>query len=407
MTLTISTVKDYVNEYFRDASTDSVSDTKRIQAINEATVWLMEQTQNDHVIKTYDIDYVTGIHYYKITSAVADMLEPADLRRSSDDQTIPATRKSSREMAEDIGNKSPEFAFSIERKNGNSYLVINLDGNYNSNSIATFDSLTGDGGTWTADTSTSDAANARIELTEITEGYGSLEFDIVAAQSGNNRATVYSTITEKDLSEYIDTGIFTIDVFIPDSTYTSSVTLYWGTDSSNYWSLTQTTDAQGNAISDGWNTFKFDWKDSTMTSSPDESSINYIRIDVNYAAGQTNDTGYRIDNLNIAHTERLVFYYLSSSVGTTSGGTPLYRYTATTDIPYYSGQYDNYMYPVAHKAAAILFRFVGLMSDAKDQDKEAMEGLVSKIKLFPSSVVKEDRSFKTKQINLSRNRRRF
>jgi hypothetical protein len=402
MSVTVNDVISYANQYFRDSSNDVVTAAERLQAVSEATVWLMEQTTNDHVIKTYDIDYVDGIHYYKITTAVADLLEPADLRREDDLHVMPATRKSSRELIEDIANQSPEFAFGIERRDGNAYLLINSGTFGQSASVASFDTLTADGGTWAADTTTSDALNVGVEVNNMVEGGGAVKFDIDVSQSANNRATLSSSVTARTLSDYEDVGTLTLDVYIPDSTFTSSVTLYWGTDDSNYWSLAQTTDANGNAIASGWNKFKFNWKDATKTLSPDANDIQYIRVDINYSVGQGDDTGYRLDNLKISMPERLRFYYLSTSVGKTSGGVVLYRYGATTDVPYFSGTHDHYIYPIAHKAASIMFRSVGLLNDSAYEETEANKALLPKVKIFPSSMVREDRSFKNKQTNFRR-----
>lgn len=399
MSITVSDVQTQLNTFFRDASTDSVSAAERLQAINEATVWLIENTTNDHAIRTYNLDYVAGLHTYKISSALADVLEPADLRRTEVYQTMPATRKAPREIVEDIANKSNEFAFAVERKDGAAYLKINLAGRYQQQAVASFDSLTADGGTWAA---SSDASNVTVESSELTQGSGSIEFDVSGATTV---ATISSTITNQDFTDYDDIGVLTLDAYIPESADTTSLTLYWGNSASVYFSVTATTDAQGNTIADGWNTFKFNWIDATETGTVDVTAIDYVRIDINYGAGQAADTGYRLDNLNIAHPERLVFHYLSDRVGTSSGGTTLYRYTATTDIPFYSGQYDHYIFPVAHKAASILFDAVGLSQDSQKQASEANTSLTSKIKLFPSSMVKEDRAFKVKQTNF--NRRKF
>src|SRR3990167_10217808 len=363
MAITCANLTTLINTFIRDTTTDSVSAAERRAAMDEATVWLIESTTNDHIIETYNLDYVDGIHNYKISSALADFLEPADLRRATNDQDMPATHKSSREMAEDIGSGSSEFAFAIERKDSSAYAIINLQGKYQRQSIATFDSLTADGGTWVADTTNSDAVTVVADEIEMTEGAGSTKFDVDVSQSANNRATLSSTITSVDLTDWDDIGSFTIDVYVPDATETTSVTLYWGNSSTVYFSLAKTTDAQGNTIADGWNTFKFDWPDATETGSVDVTAIDYIRIDVNYGAGQGDDTGYRIDNLQIAKPERLVFYYLGMSLGWTAAGTltKIYRYTAETNVPFYSDSYEHYLYPVAHKASAVLFRSMGLM----------------------------------------------
>ena len=407
MAITIANLTTLVNTFIRDDTTDSVSAAERRAAMDEATVWLLENTTNDHLIETYNLDYIPTVHHYRIDSTLADFLEPADLRRGEKDQEMPATHKSSREMAEDIGVASSEFAFGIERKDSTAYAVINLSGKYTAQKVATFDSLTADGGTWLSDGTDSDAENEAAETVEMTEGVGSVKFDVDVSNSANNRATLSSTITSMDFTDWDDIGSLTLDVYIPDATYSSSVTLYWGNSSTVYFSLAKTTDAQGNTIADGWNTFKFDWPDATETGTVDVTLIDYIRVDVNYTASQADDTGYRIDNLQIAKPERLVFYYLGMSLGWTAAATltKIYRYTAETNVPFYSSAYEHYMYAVSHKAAAIIFRAMGLIKDAEVEDNEAEKALKPKQKIFPSSLTKEDRNFKVKNNNF--NKRKF
>lgn len=402
MAVLVSDLVTTLDKYIRDTSTDSVSAAERYDALTEATVWLIERTTNEHAVRTYTLNYVDTVHTYRVDSSIADLLEPGDLRRAEDDQTMPATRKSSREMAEDIANESPEFAFAIERKDGKAYAVINLQGNEVAQQICSFDSLTADGGTWAADATNGDALNLSADTIEYKSGSGSLNFDIDVSQTGNNTAIISSTITSVDLTDYNSVGRFVLDVYIPDETYTSSFTLYWGSDSSNYWSVTPTTDASGNAFASGWNKVAFSWEDATATGSPVITAIDYIRIDLNYAGGQGDDTDYRYDNLVIAKPEKLVFHYLSQRVGTNNAGTTIYKFGATNDVAYFSGQHDHYKFPVAHKAAAILFRTLGLKEDAVMEETEAEKGLVQKQKLFASVHSPEDRSFKVKQISFKR-----
>ena len=408
MSVTLSNLITNVNTYFGDSTTDRVSDPERYQAITEATVWLLEELGNDHNVKTYDVSYFDTINYYKISSGVSDLLASADLRRASDIHSITANHKSSKEMAEAIGKGSNEFAWAIERRDGNSFLAITLNSNKRAQVVANFDSLTSSGGTWAADTSTSDASNVGIDSNEYLEGNASLKFDLVVAQSGNNRATIRNTtVNTQNLSIFQDLGSWLLEAYIPDVLTISSYTLTWGSDTSNYWSATVTTDINGSALANGWNTLKFDWINASQTGSPDVTGIDYIAIQLNYTAGQVNDTLFRYDNLRIANPERLKYHYLSWDIGTTSGGTDIRAYTTSTDIPFYSGQYDQYKYPVAHKAASILFFSVRLRDEALIEEREAISAVKRLETIFPSSKTPESHSFKVGGLNFNRNRRRI
>lgn len=407
MSVTEASLETNFNTYIGDTSTDRISAAERLQLATEATVWLLEETGNDHMIKTYSLAYFQNVHQYKVTSAIASLLEGADLRRGESDQIQSATHKSSRELAEEIGQNFSEFSWAIERHDSDAYLVVNLQSNKPMAQIASFDSLTSDGGTWAADTSASDALNVTSDTYEFKQGSGSISFDITVAQSVNNRATISSTVSTQDLSPYDSTGSFIFWIYIPTITNTSSVTLYWGTSSTAYWSATATTPLNGGAWVAGWNRVKIDWNGATKTSTPVSTAISYIRFDVNYAAGQTNDTHYRLDDLTLVKPETLTFYYTSYYVGTdTTGATPRTAYSATSDIPYYSGQYDQYKYAVSHKMASIAF--YGPLQNAglgQLHEIEAIKALNRVKKIIPSSVTKEEKSFKVKGLNFARKAR--
>ena len=85
----------------------------------------------------------------------------------------------------------------------------------------------------TADTSTSDATSLALDTSVYMEGNGALSFNVVAAQSGNNRATISnSTLTSKDFTTLRGISSALLWVYMPSVTYVTSVTLYWGSSSS-------------------------------------------------------------------------------------------------------------------------------------------------------------------------------
>lgn len=405
MAVTIANIITNVDTYIGDASTDRISQAERFQAITESVVWLLEELGNDHANKTYTLNFLDTVNYYKITSAVSDLLDSADLRRDILDHTISAAPKSARDIAEDIGQGGTEFAWAIERRDANAYLVVNLDSKNKAQVISAFDSLTDGGGDWEIDETTSDATNLTVDTVEFKQGSGCLNFDADVSQSGNNRITVSnSTLNELDLSSFEDLSSWLFWAYVPENANFSSFTLYWGSDSSNYWSATVTTDINGSAWADGWNEVKVNWADATMTGTPDVSAIDYIRIDFNYTGSQTDDTDFRLDYLRIAKPEKLTFHYVSWNVGANNSGTALSAFTATTDVPFFSGQYDQYKYPVSHKAASILLYTLRLKEEAIIEEGEAVKSLKRVKGIFPSSRIPETKNFKVKGINFARRR---
>lgn len=409
MSVTVASIQTPLNTYIGDTGTNSISAAERLSAITEATIWLQETLGNDHQNQTYELDYLDSIYYYKITTAVADLLEGADLRMKDErDNYEPFTKKSPSELAQEVSSQSGENAYAIERRDGNAYLVINHISKYGAINVFSFDS-DDENGTWTVDSTNSDATNLTEDSNEYEEGSGSLNFDVDVSQSGNNRATIYNEDGDSvDWSDYENLATHTLRVYIPDVTYFSSVTLYWGSSSTAYWSGTVTTDYQGNAFVTGWNRIKLAWADATMTSTPDASAIDYFRIDINYTASQADDTDFRVDDWKLIRPVKMVFHYVSWYLGTdTLGTTQRTAYSATTDIPFYSGQYDQYIYPVAHKAASILLYSLKDFNQAIAHENEATKALTRLLKTFPSSKRPETHSFKVRGINFNRRGRRI
>jgi hypothetical protein len=402
MSVTVANLITNTDTYFGDSSTDRVSQAERFQALTEATVWLLEELGNDHAIKTYTLDYLDTVNYYKVTAGLVDLLASADLRRGVGTNYMTARPTSSKEMAEAIARNSDVFAWAIERRDDDTYLVVNLDVsdvNKQANIVENFDSVT----SWLTD---GDATNITLDSYEKQQGAGSLNFDVDVSVSGSNYAAVYrDDLPEMDLSAYVDTGSLIFDVYLPDVTEITSVTLYWGSSVANYYSATVTTDIDGAAFQDGWNTIKIDWSSATMTGTPDTTAMNYIKYQVNYGAGQVDDTDFRIDYLRIAKPERLTYHYVSWDVGKTNAGTEISAYTATNDIPFFSGKYDQYKYAVAHKAASILFYAVRLREEAQAEEREAVNALTRQKDIFPQSKAPETQSFKVAGINFNRRRR--
>ena len=403
--ITVATIQTELNTSIGDSSTDRVSAAERLQAISEACIWVQEELANDLQNYTYSLDYYDTINYYKVTSDIADLLEGGDLRREKDKQLQSFTHKSSREMAEDIAQGSGESSWTIERKDTDTYVGVNHHSTYGSIQIGTLDSTTADSGTWTIDTTNSDATNLTSDTTEFKQGAGCLNFDIDVSQSANNRATIInSTYGSMDWSSSEDLTAIVLRAYIPDVTDFTSFTVFWGTDSSNYWSATTTTDINSTAWVDGWNRFKVEWEDATATGSPDSSDIGWLRVDFNYGAGQGDDTDYRLDDWKLIKPENLTFHYITWKVGVDNADADIFKFAATTDVPYFSGMYDNVMYPVAHKAASLIYKNLRLREESADEFNEAITGLKRLRKLIPSSRVAEEKNFKVLGVNFRRRR---
>lgn len=404
MAITISDIQDDLNRYIGDSSTDRISAADRLNAISEATVSLQEELGNDHQQVTYTLDFLDTVDYYKVSSLVSDMLIGADLRNLGGSSI---THKGAREVSDELDGSSRENSWAIEHRDKASFLAVNYNAKHRAKILSEFDSLTIDGGEWVADTTNGDATNLTIDSNEFKSGNGSLNFDLDVSQTGNDKAIIHNVgLNALDLSDYEDLGSFIMEIYIPDITYSTNFKLRWGTSTSKYWEDTVTTDIDGGSFVAGWNTIKFVWLGSTKTSTPDKADIQYIALEYTFNASQTDETDIRLDYLRIVRPEQLTFFYTSWYVGTDTSLANITVFAATSDIPYFSGTYDQYRYFVAHKAASLLFYApLRLRDEANNEEGRALQSLDRYRRLFPDSKNTEVKNFKVHGLKFRRHKR--
>lgn len=402
MAVLISSIITQIDRHTGDSSLDRFSLADRYDAITEAVSYLQEDHQSEMQNYTYTLNYVDSIHYYLISNVLSDILMSSDLRRLEGENVQSFPFVDGRQMTEILSQGTNTTAYAIERHDGKAYLVINKEAKYPTIVVSQFSTLT-DGGTWTLDTITSDANTLVLDTVNYSQGNSSLMFNATVAQSGNNRASIYATdINSLDFSQVRGVSSGLIEIYIPDITYFSSVTMSWGTDISNYYSSTKTTSLSGVWVN-GWNTVSIPWTDTTtQVGSVNSSSINYIRIDLNYTASQVDTTGFRIDYLRFSRNEPLVLFYLSLNVGKDTSGNPISVFSAGTDTPYFSGQYDIAKYFVGHYAAGILMQDNRLLQESQEQFKMAAERLRELNLILPSARETVTQAFKPNSVNFNK-----
>ncbi len=408
MSVVISDMITDFNSKIGDTTNDRISASDRLDYLTVGVRTVQEKLLNDHQIRTYVFNYFDTINYYNVTSATPDLLETNDLNTTIlKSNGLPFTRKSSQELRGEVGNNTMESCFSVERRDSKTYLIVNHESKYTALIASSFDSLTGDGGNWVVDAVNSDATNLRLDNTDGSNGTtGCLAFDILVAQSANNRATIQNlAIRSENLTSEQDIYTWILDIKFPSITNITSVTFYWGSSSSNYWSVTATTQHDGSAFVADWNTLKFTWLGATKTGTPDVTAITFFRIDVNYGAGQADATSFKLDNLRLTRPESLTLSYTSWYVGTDNAGNKLTKFGATTDIPYFSGLYDGYSVIAVHYAAMHCFSDLRLFTEANSAEKDGEEAIKRLQNVIPKSITREEKSFKVRGMRMYHGRR--
>jgi hypothetical protein len=407
MSSTVATLVNEMDMHTGDITTNRISVANRLNYATEAVIWLQEKLKNDHGLRTYDLSYLDTLHYYLVTTPLADLLDGADLRRRIGHNYQSMTHRSPRELAEEVGQRlTGDDSWAIERRDNDVLLVINAKPRFQAITIDNFD---GGVSNWTGDAVNSDISNVSVDYTLFWGGNASLRYDVVVGQSANLRATITSTLLPQNLSTMLLTGVFLLEAYIPQNVNPANITsytLYFGTNASNYWSSTVTVDVDGNTFEAGdWNTLAFQWSTATQVGTPDltGSSITYFRIDMNFNSSLTSTTFFHYDQFRVAKPETLTFYYVSWNVGTNASGTTLTAFTnvSYTDIPYFSGKYDQYVKACGHKMAALAFADLRLKEESTEEHSQAELAFQRAFAIFPTSITKEVKSFKVHGINFT------
>ena len=164
--------------------------------------------------------------------------------------------------------------YAVHMKDNGKFLSIELDGGKSIVADA-LTSLTNDG-TWSA---VGDAVSLVADLKEYYTGNGSLKFNIDEdADTADYAGIINTTKGVKDLTDFEDRSYFILDVYLPTAADINTIELLWGSDITNYWSLTASAPVDSASFKDGWNRVKFEWSSATETLAPDVSAIDYYEI---------------------------------------------------------------------------------------------------------------------------------
>lgn len=309
-------------------------ESKRLEAINTALLDLSAEYDIESLKREYTGYFVPDGRQINIESYIADLKKIADLRYlSSTKQTEQYDFIDDDVFVNHIGLGKTLNEYSLSYNNGKQYLKINSEDGDNKKIVHNMVSLT-DNGTWSADAVNGDAANLTTDTVVTLEQETNIKFDVDVSQTPNNVAIINnSTLSSLDLADYVGLGVFRFWIYIPSVTNFTSVELRWGNSDSVYWSLAVTTQADGVALQNGWNFISIDWSSATQTGTVDSSAIDYASLRLNYASGYSDQSGVRVEGINIylPIIYRIVYYtYFNSK---TAAGTAQEDMTATdTDL---------------------------------------------------------------------------
>lgn len=180
-----------------------------------------------------------------------------------------------------------------------SLFLTNGNGNQTTQEINSCDSIDG----WTA---AGGAGNLTVDELVKIEGNGSLKFDLTSATAATLTLVISTAI---DLSEFLENGRIPFFLWLP--TAPTSIDIEIGETSSKYHSENLTTQADGAPFNtDVANELRVSFKDTSLTSTPDMTSVIHFKMTLNFSSAVT-DTDFRIDNIKAWKPINLLFDYYS------------------------------------------------------------------------------------------------
>jgi len=389
MSIDVLTIQTIGDDRRRDSTSGAIDPNKKLRAVNDTLQRIHSHRHWDFTTRRQLFNYYQDEVDYNVPDvlSIADFKDVKDLRVDGE-HTTRFTHLDPNAFALDGNNMN---TFAVEYRLGDPILRINYADGPSMTTVGNTSDHDADG-TWTADTSTSDATNVSTDTTEYIEGGGSVMYDIDVSQSVNNQADIYVTTSSSvDLSDYVDYGAAFLDWYIPAIDQITGATLRWGSSDSAYYTRSVTTAADNGTLVQGWNHLKFDWNGATSSGTPSASAIDYLLFRTSYSATQVDDTGFRINNLQFKLPKRFELLYYSSYVVRNSSGVWIPEATATSDVLLIPDRYRNV---VVDGYVANLMSQMGKDDEAMMYERRFEKGLKDMAREFGTNVATANRTFR-------------
>lgn len=356
MSTTLASLIALAQDRVRDKTGQSIDFTQNgFRAINSTLSIWAEVHDWPWTIKNINFNYNTGVDTYPLDGLVSDFKYPLTLR-----QYKPGGRYEEYWMVSPLRFDSA-YLYSTRFAVQNLAAVQTMRVKSNTGlaaSIQTASSYNGNG-TWVGASAISNVGTNNYE------GY-KLPSSVSFTFNGTSGTLSNSTFTAIDLSIFQNRGNIYFDVYLPSVTNLTSFTLQWGTNSSNYYTASATTDYVGAAFIVGWNRIKISWSTiPTTVGTPTITSIKYLQMTMT-CSGSTNLGQCLVQNFFVCENIPLTLTYYSTNMVQTSGGTQSQVFTnsaSTTDLPMWSGRWDVASEAFIDSLMQILFWMTGEYTD--------------------------------------------
>ena len=176
-----------------------------------------------------------------------------------------------------------------------------------------------------------DGSNLTADADNYVKGSASINWDI-NADGGTTAGIVNSSLSTFDVSVYKTNGSILVWAYVSSATNLTNYIIRIGSSASAYYSITVTTNNEGNAFYAGWNLLRFDFANKSTTGTPDDDACDYCALYMTKDSGKTSETDYRFDNLVMKLGDHYNVIYYSRYLWQSSAGTYLEDATTTTDL---------------------------------------------------------------------------
>lgn len=167
----------------------------------------------------------------------------------------------------------------------------------------------------TFDTDAVNDSDVKVDNDDFIEGNGSIRFQTDTTDTTDSTVGVQNTsISAFDLSSYLARGSAFVDAKLTVAdTGIHQISLRLGSDSNNYYQVSDSNQNDCSAFQAGWNKIRFDLQNKTTVGTPADTAIDYAalfwsRDTTTTALLHLNDTDWGFDNLKLARGK---YYKLS------------------------------------------------------------------------------------------------
>lgn len=208
-------------------------------------------------------------------------------------------------------------------------LYMNTTVNDSKTILANLDSINSGGGTWQL---YGDALNVAVDQDNYIEGNGALKFDISAA-GGSTAGIKNLALSTSDITAYLQgNGTLIVFAYIVSTVGLTNYILELGSDSSNFYRKTVTSQFDGTAFQSGWNVLEFDLKSLASMGISVSTSIKYSALYMTKSGTKISETGYKFDYMVLRRGNVNNIVYYSKYPWQTKTGVYIENSTADSDL---------------------------------------------------------------------------